>query len=244
MKGRVAGEISRSLITDITPSMDSDGYEVLKKAMKIYENQAVYIYSFKEGKMLYASGFYDLLGYKDEEMNMLLFVSLTSKKHSKFANELNEKALLFLNDKTENLEKYSFTIELEKIHKNGSNIPIFSRVSVFKASNGVVEQIIGVSEAIDSLRLGHIMQYAAYGPDKTYFEDTLNKDLFNYFAISRKEKEALQLASEGFCFKEIADKLNVSNSAIEKRIIPMYKRFNVNSLTHLVGFAYRNNILK
>jgi len=52
------------------------------------------------------------------------------------------------------------------------------------------------------------------------------------------------LASEGFCFKEIADKLNVSNSAIEKRIIPMYKRFNVNSLTHLVGFAYRNNILK
>ena len=244
MNERVPSEILRLSITDITPSLDSEGYKVLKKTMKTYKNQAVYIYSFKEGKMLYTSGYFDLLGYKDEDMNMLLFVSLTSKKYSEFSNELNDKALLFLSKTTENLEKYSFTIELEKTHKNGSNIPIFSRVSVFKASNGVVEQIIGVSEVIDSLRLGDIMQYAAYGPDKTYFEDTLNKDLFNYFAISRKEKEALQLASEGFCFKEIADKLNVSNSAIEKRVIPMYKRFNVNSLTHLVGFAYRNNILK
>ena len=244
MNERVPSEILRLSITDITPSLDSEGYKVLKKTMKTYKNQAVYIYSFKEGKMLYTSGYFDLLGYKDEDMNMLLFVSLTSKKYSEFSNELNDKALLFLSKTTENLEKYSFTIELEKTHKNGSNIPIFSRVSVFKASNGVVEQIIGVSEVIDSLRLGDIMQYAAYGPDKTYFEATLNKDLFNYFAISRKEKEALQLASEGFCFKEIADKLNVSNSAIEKRIIPMYKRFNVNSLTHLVGFAYRNNILK
>ena len=244
MNERVPSEILRLSITDITPSLDSEGYKVLKKTMKTYKNQAVYIYSFKEGKMLYTSGYFDLLGYKDEDMNMLLFVSLTSKKYSEFSNELNDKALFFLSKTTENLEKYSFTIELEKTHKNGSNIPIFSRVSVFKASNGVVEQIIGVSEVIDSLRLGDIMQYAAYGPDKTYFEDTLNKDLFNYFAISRKEKEALQLASEGFCFKEIADKLNVSNSAIEKRVIPMYKRFNVNSLTHLVGFAYRNNILK
>ena len=243
MNERVPSEILRSSITDITPSLDSEGYKVLKKTMKTYKNQAVYIYSFKEGKMLYTSGYFDLLGYKDEDMNMLLFVSLTSKKYSKFSNELNDKALLFLSKTTENLEKYSFTIELEKTHKNGSNIPIFSRVSVFKASNGVVEQIIGVSEVIDSLRLGDIMQYAAYGPYKAYFEATLNKDLFNYFAISRKEKEALQLASEGFCFKEIADKLNVSNSAIEKRIIQMYKRFNVNSLTHLVGFDNRNNIL-
>ena len=244
MNERVAGEISKSLISATTPSLDSDEYEAFKKAIKTYENQAVYIYSFKEDKMLYASGYYDLLGYKDEDMNMLLLINLTSNKYSESSNELNDKALLFLSKTTDDLEKYSFTMEFEKIHKNGSHIPIFTRVSVFKSNNDVVEQIIGVSETIDSLRLGNVMQYAAYGPDIANFEAELNKYLFNHFAISRKEKEALELVSEGFCFKEIAHKLNVSNSAIEKRIIPMYKRFNVNSLTHLVGFAYRNNILK
>ena len=44
-------------------------------------------------------------------------------------------------------------------------------------------------------------------------------------------------------FKEIAERLNVSQSAIEKRIIPLYKRFNVKSLPHLISFAYDNNIL-
>ena len=63
--------------------------------------------------------------------------------------------------------------------------------------------------------------------------------------ISRigKEKEALTYVAKGFSFKEIADILGVSSSAIEKRIQPLYKRFNVKNLTHLVSFAYENHIL-
>ena len=62
-------------------------------------------------------------------------------------------------------------------------------------------------------------------------------------SLSNKEKEALAMAAKGFAFKQIADELNLSVSAIEKRINPLYKRFNVNSLQHLVAFAYENNIL-
>ncbi len=87
------------------------------------------------------------------------------------------------------------------------------------------------------------MQYAAFGPEKSKFEESLNIQLFNQLAISRKEKEALELAAKGYAFKEIADKLNVSQSAIEKRIIPLYKRFNVRSLPHLISFAHDNYIL-
>ena len=87
------------------------------------------------------------------------------------------------------------------------------------------------------------MQYAAFGPGTSGFEETLNEQLFHELRISRKEKEALKLASEGFAFKEIAAKLKVSQSAIEKRLIPLYKRFNVKSLPHLISFAYHNQIL-
>ncbi|HEX8608077.1 MAG TPA: helix-turn-helix transcriptional regulator, partial [Pedobacter sp.] len=65
----------------------------------------------------------------------------------------------------------------------------------------------------------------------------------SHLAISNKEKEALSLVAKGYSFKEIAHELKVSHSAIEKRIIPLYKRFGVKSLTHLVSFAYDNFIL-
>ena len=87
------------------------------------------------------------------------------------------------------------------------------------------------------------MRYAAYGPDKDEFEEELNKTLFYKYAISNKEKEALGLVAKGYSFKEIASLLNVSSSAIEKRILPLYKRFNVRGVAHLVSFAYDNFIL-
>ncbi|MCD8411645.1 response regulator transcription factor [Tenacibaculum finnmarkense] len=62
-------------------------------------------------------------------------------------------------------------------------------------------------------------------------------------AISKKEKEALYMAAKGMTFKEIAAQLNVSQSAVEKRLIPLYKRFNVKSLPHLISFAHTNHIL-
>ena len=104
-------------------------------------------------------------------------------------------------------------------------------------------EIFGLAEKIDSIRLGEVMNYAAYGPEKSEFEESLSKDLFRYHAISKKELEALKLAADGFSFKEIAHEFGVSQSAIEKRIIPLYKRFDCKSLPHLVSFAHSNNLL-
>lgn len=234
---------SKSLVTDTPVDQSDDLYKYYKSTLPSFPNQAVYIYSFKEGKMVYAEGWEDTLGYKDDEITMLTIVSITTPRFLKFSGELNDKAMMFLKSITEDLEQYSFTLELEKIHKDGSIVPLFSRVGVHKASNGMIEEIIGYSEVIKTLRLGNVMQYAAYGPNVAEFEEALNKELFNHYAISRKEKEALALAAKGYAFKEIAEELGVSQSAIEKRIIPMYKRFGVKSLPHLIGFAYQNSIL-
>ena len=87
------------------------------------------------------------------------------------------------------------------------------------------------------------MKYAAFGPEKDEFEEELNKTLFYKNAISNKEKNALALIAKGHSLKEVAAAYNVSLSAIEKRIFPLYKRFDVKSMPHLVSFAYENHIL-
>ena len=237
------GKYTRERVSNIPFDVSDPLYKEYKEKVPLFIGQAVYIYSFEKNRMLFANGWENLLGYKDEEITLLKIVNATSKRHFNFSNELNDKSLRFFKNIKNNLDKYSFTIEVEKTNTKGEIIPIFSRVGIYKSKNGEILEIIGISEKIHSRKLGNIMQYAAFGPESSHFEETLNSQLFNKLRISRKEKEALELASKGFAFKEIADKLNVSQSAIEKRIIPLYKRFNVKGLTHLISFAYDNHIL-
>lgn len=237
------GKYTRERVSNETIDYSDSIYKEYKEKVPEFIGQAVYVYSFEKNRMVFASGWENLLGYKDDEISLLKIISITSKRHFNFSNDLNDKALQYLKKVKKDLNKYSFTIEVEKTHKNGEIIPLFSRVGIYKSLNGTILEVIGISEKIHSRKLGNIMQYAAYGPETSGFEETLNNQLFNELGISRKEKEALVLASKGFAFKEIANKLNVSQSAIEKRIIPLYKRFNVKSLPHLISFAYDNHIL-
>ncbi len=239
------GEYSKSLISNIPAKLNTERATFYKKTLKRFPDQALYIYSFKENQMIYADGWEEVLGYRDDEISMLTIVMTSSKAFAPFSNDLNDKALKFILNKRKNLEAYSFSIELKKIHKNGHEVPMVAKVGVFESENGKVTSIIGNFTINHSITFGKIMRYAAYGPEKTEFEEELRKSfLFKHLAISDKEKEALAMASKGLTFKEIGKTLNVSASAIQKRIIPLYKRFKVKSIAHLVNFAKDNHILE
>lgn len=237
------GDYSRMFITDVPADLESEQAKFFKKTIPRFPEEAIYIYSFKENRMIFACGWEEVVGYRDDEINMLAIVNMSAPEFAPFSHDLNDKALKFIHGKSENLEDYSFTIELKKIHKDGSEVPIVARVGILSSENGKIESIIGRFQINRNLIFGKVMRYAAYGPEKEKFEEELNKILFYHLAISDKEKEALSLVAKGYSFKEIAYELNVSHSAIEKRIIPLYRRFDVKSLTHLVSFAYDNNIL-
>lgn len=237
------GDYTKSMITTVPADINSEEAIFYRNTIQRFPEEAVYIYSFKHNRMLYADGWEEILGYRDDEISLLTIVSITSPEYADFSNELNDKAVKFILNKTEDLEKYSFTIEVKKIHRNGQAIPTIVKVGVLKSEHGHVTEVIGRCQINRSINLGNVMRYAAYGPEKSKFEEELNKELFRHYAISLKEKEALALVAKGYAFKEIAGHFNISQSAVEKRILPLYKRFDVKSLTHLVTFAYENHIL-
>jgi DNA-binding CsgD family transcriptional regulator len=237
------GNYTKRFVTDIPADLSTPLAIHYKNTIPRFPDEAIYIFSFEQGKMLYADGWEEVLGYRDDEISMLRIVTCTTPEYASFSQEINDKGLMFLHQETEDLEKYSFIIEVKKIHKNGSHVPLIQRVGVFKAIDGKLTEIIGRFQINRRINLGKIMRFDIFGPKKEEFEDFLSKLLFKEQAISGKEKEALSLVAKGFPFKEIASELNVSQSAIEKRIIPLYKRFGVKSLAQLVSFAYENHIL-
>lgn len=231
-------------LSDIPIDIHSQEYQDFSKIIKRFPEEAVYIFSFTKNRLVYAAGWEETLGYKDTEINLQTIVSQTDPMYIPFSNDLNAKAVKFIMSKRKDMEKYSFSIELKKIHKNGTLVPMMVNVGIYSVEKtGEVKEAIGRFRVNNGLRFGKVMRYAAYGPEKNEFEEELNKSLFNYFAISDKEKQALQLLSKGYSFKEMAYELEVSVSALEKRIQPMYKRFNVKSLAHLISFSYENFIL-
>jgi hypothetical protein len=137
------GEFSKSMITAIPSNLNSPRALEIKKSIQRFPEEAIYVYSFKENRMIYAEGWEEVLGYKDDEINMLEIVSITIPEYAAFSHELNDKALLFILSKREELEKYSFAIELKKRHKNGTDVPLIVKVGVFSSENGIVTEIIG-----------------------------------------------------------------------------------------------------
>ncbi len=234
---------AKSFVTATPADLTSERAQLLRKTIPRFPDEAVYIYSFAEQKLVYAGGWEPVLGYRDEEMSMLLFLSLTTPQFAPFVNDLNDKALRFIMKGHPGIEDYSFTIELKKFHKDGHEVPGIMRVGVFESVGERVLSIIGRFQVAHHLRFGKVMRYAAYGPEKNVFEEELSKELFAYPALSAKEREALNLVAAGSAFKEVADKLGISQSAVEKRILPLYKRFGVKSLPHLISYALTNDLL-
>jgi DNA-binding CsgD family transcriptional regulator len=238
-----SGEYTRAFITNVPADLGSAQAQYYAKTIMRFPEEAVYIYSFAENRLIYAAGWEETFGYKDDEIDMVTIIDMTAPVFAPFSYDLNDKALRFIQGKSKDLDKYSFTTELKKRHKSGAEVPVLVKVGVCTYVEGKVVSVIGRFQVNRSLNFGKVMRYAAYGPEKEEFEENLNKALFHHLAISGKEKEALSLVAKGYSFKEIAYALNVSHSAVEKRILPLYKRFNVKSLPHLVSFAYDNYIL-
>ncbi len=228
--------------TPINPS--DEQYQKFKRVIQRFPEEAVYVYSFKENRLIYADGWEETLGYKDSEIDLLTIMSKTDPLHAPFVFDLNDKALKFILLKKQDMLQYSYSFEARKIHKNGRLIPMQIKLGIFSVEeNGAVKEAIGRFQVNRDLRFGKVIRYAAYGPEKNEFEEELNKSLFEHYAISNKEKEVLQQVARGLTIKEIASNLDLSKSGVEKRILPLYKRFNVNSLPHLISFSYENFIL-
>jgi hypothetical protein len=108
---------TQSVVSENPVNKFSDEYKYYEKIIQRFPNQAVYIYPFSEQRMLFASGWQEVLGYDDTEVNMMLIVNSASTDLSQSLNELNNKTWCFLSTKTEKLEEYSYTFEIQRYHK-------------------------------------------------------------------------------------------------------------------------------
>lgn len=71
----------------------------------------------------------------------------------------------------------------------------------------------------------------------------LNKTKEDLFQLSEREKEILQLLSQGLEYKEIAAKINISPNTVKKHSINIYQKLHVNSKAQALRIAYTKGLI-
>ncbi|MFN8252211.1 MAG: response regulator transcription factor [Ferruginibacter sp.] len=69
------------------------------------------------------------------------------------------------------------------------------------------------------------------------------KNGINIFQLSEREKEILQLLSEGDEYKEIGSKLFISPNTVKKHTISIYQKLHVNSKAQALRIAYTKGLI-
>jgi DNA-binding NarL/FixJ family response regulator len=65
----------------------------------------------------------------------------------------------------------------------------------------------------------------------------------NFFHLTEREKEILQLLSQGLEYKEIAARINISPNTVKKHSINVYQKLHVNSKAQALRIAYTKGLL-
>ena len=69
------------------------------------------------------------------------------------------------------------------------------------------------------------------------------KETDNIFQLSDREKEILQLLSQGLEYKEIGLKIFISSNTVKKHCISIYQKLHVNSRSQALRIAYTKGLI-
>lgn len=72
---------------------------------------------------------------------------------------------------------------------------------------------------------------------------SVSKESENLFQLSEREKEILQLLSQGLEYKEIAARINISPNTVKKHSINIYQKLHVNSKAQALRIAYTKGLI-
>ena len=152
--------------------------------------------------------------------------------------------ILDLNFENENFN--GFTIAA-KVKNNYPNVKIIILTQQAKIDNyeilfneidvsGYLDKQLGLETTLEAIQ--------AVANGEKYIDHNIKKmlEIGKWLNISSREKEVIELLTEGYLQKEVADKLSISHRTVESHIKNLLKRMNAKNSAHLISIYlnYKN----
>ncbi len=239
-KSKFSGNYTKAFLSKKVSSADSAEQLHYDKTIDIKENEATYIYSFKENKLVFSKGLESLHNIKSEEINIFFIRNLIAEHFLNFSNEYHDRLLLHIYN-NKNIENFSTNIIL---NYNTFDTPVLLNIKVFETDdNGNLLSVISKAIKSEKLKTTKVVQYSLNGSFQEEFNNEINFNLDHKLCISEKNIELIELLEKGKSVEDIATLLSVPVDSIMVRISNLFKRFDVTNNKDLIQFAKTNFLI-
>lgn len=240
-KSNYTGKYTDAFLTEDVSSYDSHFDENFKKYLTLKENEAVYVYSFKENKLLFTKGFENVLEVESRAVNMQFLNSEYDELAKEFVNEYHDRALLYLYNNNHKLKTFSSSVVIKT---NRVETPLLLNIQVLNTdSKGNLISIIGRVLRDPNLIYGDIIQYNLNGDLEGDFLFQMNHKLDFQKRISLREIKIIEDLEMDIPTEEIGKKIGYANHRIEEIIKLMLERFSVKTTKDLIEFAKNKQLI-
>jgi DNA-binding NarL/FixJ family response regulator len=91
--------------------------------------------------------------------------------------------------------------------------------------------------------IAHKILQLVQNNDLTLSQKPAFKPINDFFDLTQREKEILQLLVQGLLYKEIGANLNISANTAKKHVVNIYHKLHVNSRAQALHLAYEKGLL-
>lgn len=240
-KSKYTGKYTDAFLTEDVSNYNSNLGENFNKYLTIKENEAVYVYRFKENKMLFAKGFENVLNKKNDEINMKILNTEYDELSKSFVSEYHDRALLYLYNHNSKLKSFSSSIVVKSARVKD---PLLVNIQVMNTdSKGNLVAIIGRIYKDKNLRYNEIIQYSLNGQFEGDFLFQMNHKLDFDSRISLREIKIIEGLKNQISHKEIGKNIGYPGHRISEVIQLLFKRFKVKSEEELIAFAENKELI-
>lgn len=240
-KNKYTGEYVKAFLSKDAFIPDPQGNPILSGKYEPNKNETVYIYSFKENKLLFAKGFDKVYGIESHELNAQKLNSLYTPHFKNFIDEYFDRILLYLRNNNQNLNTFSISTIIKVNHFDK---PVLLIIRVFDTDeNGNLISVIGRSFRGLPIQSTNIVQYFLEGEGNANFMEKINHHLDFKDCISRKDIELIEELTMNSTIEQTSENLNLSPEHIEFYTNNLLSRFKLNSVPELIEFAKNNHLI-
>lgn len=198
----------------------------------------LYIYNYSEGRIVYARGFQEVLGYRDEEVDLDLIFGCLHPEDAAIVARLNQSAVVAMAKmrNPEDLMELTLSVDHRMRKANGDYATILRQTAVFEVdkASGKVHSTFSLCKDISTIKTSGAIGWQVSGFDVLDFEAHEHAPDRVQYRPSSREMDVVRKLAEGKSTRVAAEELDISPHTVSTHRRNLLARTGLGNTAELV----------
>lgn len=215
-----AVEPLRRILNELQSGYDGESHGLKERLEQIlgqfprFPGHFLYVYNFSTGRIAHAQGFQEVLGYRDDEVDIELLLDTYHPDDASMVARLSRSAIeaMARMRNPQNLHELAFTLDYRMRKADGRYVKILRQTAVFEvdARDGAVRSVFSLCKDISTIKEQNTIGWKADGFELVELEPPPDPEHRLQYRPSPREMEVVRKIAAGKSSKEVAQELGIT----------------------------------